>query len=176
MKRKFFPAELFFWISYMKHLSKCPYFKKPVLPRKIPGCMPVTLILTFHPNFHRNICVFGNLPIYRKLIHNNISLGFWKPRIFCLVLFWRRHKIAWTYKYQKLWLVLFWRRYILFLLINIGIIIFVSVILRKMKIISVHYYLCWCKIPKGNSSNSSNISDYVNIVENMSTHHYTRLA
>ena len=32
-----------------------------------------------------------------------------------------------------------------------------------------------CKIPKGYSSNSSNVSDYVDIVEITSTQHYTRL-
>ena len=43
-----------------------------ILPRKIPGWAPVTFNLTFHPNFHLNILVFANLPIYRKLIHDNI--------------------------------------------------------------------------------------------------------
>ena len=40
---KFFPAESFFWLSYMKRLSKCPYSKKPPLPRKSPGCAPVSI-------------------------------------------------------------------------------------------------------------------------------------
>ena len=44
--------------------------------------------------------------------------------------------------------------------VNIGIIIFVSVILKKIAY----------------SSNSSNISDNVNIVEITSTQHYTRIA
>ena len=79
-------------MSYIKFLSKCPYSKKRVLPQKIPGCTPVTFSLTFHPNFHPSILVFANLPIYRKLIHDNISLMFWKRRIFDLVLFWRRFK------------------------------------------------------------------------------------
>ena len=74
-------------MSYMKFLSKRPYSKKPALPRKIPGCAPVTFNLTFHPNFHPNILVFGNLPIYRKLIHDNIRLVFGKAKIFYLVLF-----------------------------------------------------------------------------------------
>ena len=90
--RIFFPAEPFFCMSYIKFLSKCPYSKKRVLPQKIPGCTPVTFSLTFHPNFHPSILVFANLPIYRKLIHDNISLMFWKRRIFDLVLFWRRFK------------------------------------------------------------------------------------
>ena len=30
----------------------------------------------FHSNFRHNIWVFANLPIYRKLIHDNISLVF----------------------------------------------------------------------------------------------------
>ena len=51
------------------------------------------------------------------------------------------------------------KKYILFLFINIGIIIFVSVILKKMEIIFSHIYLRCCKIPKEYSSNSSNISD-----------------
>ena len=52
-----------------------------------------------HPSFHPNIWLFTNLPIYRKSIHDNVSLVFWKPKIFCLVLFWRRFKIVFTYKY-----------------------------------------------------------------------------
>ena len=63
-----------------------PLFQE-ILPRKIPGCAPVTFNLTFHPNFHPNILVFANLPIYRKLIHDNISLVFGKAKIFYLVLF-----------------------------------------------------------------------------------------
>ena len=66
--------------------------------------------------------------------------------------------------------------YILFLFINVGIIILVSVILKKIEIIFIHNYLCCYKIPKGYSSNSSSISDYVNIVEITSTQQYTRLA
>ena len=91
-------------------------------PRKIPGCAPVTFNLTFHPNFHPNILVFANLPIYRKLIHDNISLVFGKAKIFYLVLFWRRYKI-------------------LFLHINICIIeTLVSVILKKIYIIFIYKY------------------------------------
>ena len=73
-KKIFFPAEPF-CMPCMKFLWKCPYSKKPVLPRKMPDCAP-TFSLTFHPNFHPNILVFANLPIYRKLIHDNISLVF----------------------------------------------------------------------------------------------------
>ena len=47
---------------------------------------------------------------------------------------------------------------------DIGIIIFVSFILKKIKIIFIYIYLSCCKIPKGYRSNSSIISDYVNIV------------
>ena len=44
--------------------------------------------------------------------------------------------------------------------------IFVSVILKKIKIIFFHIlYLRCCKIPKWCISNSSNINDYVNIVQ-----------
>ena len=120
----------FFKMSYMKCLLKCPYSKKRVLPRKIPGCVFTTLILIFHPNFHPNIWVFANLPIDRKLIHGNIRLSFWKLRIFWLILFWKTCKIVCKYKYLhwKLWLFLFLKRYILFLFTSIGILIFVSVI------------------------------------------------
>ena len=41
----------------------------------------------FHSYFHPNMWVFINLPIYRKLIHGDISLVFLKPIIFCLALF-----------------------------------------------------------------------------------------
>ena len=58
----------------MKFLSKCSYSKKPVLLLKIPGYGPLTFSLTLHPNFHHNTLVFANLPIYRKVIHDNISL------------------------------------------------------------------------------------------------------
>ena len=155
--RKFLPAEPFFRMSHMKCLSKCSYSKKSVLPRKTPGCAPVGFILTFHPNFHTNLWVFANLPIYKKLNHDNISH-----------VFYMRYKIVGTQKYlhQKLDV------YILFLIINIGIIIFVSVILKKIKIIFIHNYLHCCKVSKGYISNSSNISDYVNIVN--TNQHYTR--
>ena len=60
--------------------------------------------------------------------------------------------------------------------IYIDIIIFPSVILKKIKIIFIRDHLRCCKIPKGYSSSSSSISNYVNIVEIASTQHYTRLA
>ena len=53
---------------------------------------------------------------------------------------------------------------------------FVSVILKEIEIIFIPIYLRCFKIPKGHSSNSSNSSDYVNIVEITSTQHYTRIA
>ena len=81
-KTKFPPAEPFFCMSCMKCLSKCFCSKKPVLPRKIFGCAPATFNLTFNPNFHPNIWVFANLPIYSKLIHDNISLVFSKSKNF----------------------------------------------------------------------------------------------
>ena len=62
------------------------------------------------------------------------------------------------------------------LFLIIGIIIFVSVIMKKIKMIFIHSFLRCCKIPNGYSSNSSNTSDYVNIVEMTSTQCYTRLA
>ena len=68
--RKFFPAEPFFCMSCMKCLSNALF--QEILPRKIPGGAPVTFNLTFHPNFYPNNLVFANLPIYRKLIHDNI--------------------------------------------------------------------------------------------------------
>ena len=67
--------------------------------------------------------------------------------------------------------MLFWRRYILFRFLNTGFIISVSVVLRKIKIL-YSYYLCFFKIPKRHSSNTS---DYVNMNEITSTQHYTRL-
>ena len=97
--RKSFATESFFCMLYMKCLSKYPYFNKPVLPRKIPGCAPATLILTFHSSFHANIKLFVILPIYRKLIPGNISFEFLKPKIFCLVLFWWGYKIVFAYKH-----------------------------------------------------------------------------
>ena len=57
----------------------------------------------------------------------------------------------------------------------IGIIIFVSVILKKMIFIAIPIYLRCCNIPKGYSFNSSKISDFVNIVEITATQDYTRI-
>ena len=61
----------------------------------------------------------------------------------------------------------------LFLFVNIGIIIFVSVTLKKIKIIFASIYLRCCK---NSQKDSSNISDNVNIIEITSTQHYTRIA
>ena len=67
------------------------------------------------------------------------------------------------------------KTYVIFIY-TLGILIFVSVILKKIKIIFIPIYLRSCKIPKGYSSNSSsNISDNVNVVEITSTQHYTRI-
>ena len=138
---RFFTAALFFCLSF-KVFIEVPLFQETCSATKsswLGAC-------NSHPNFYPNIRGFKNLPIDRKLAHDNISLVFWKPRIFCLVLFWRRYKIVFTFKY-------------------FDIISFVSVILKKIKKIFIHIYLRCCKLPKSYSSNSSNISDYVNIVE-----------
>ena len=55
--------------------------------------------------------------------------------------------------------------------INVEIIIFVSFILKRY--VTYNYLRC-CKIPKGYNSSSSNINDYLNVVEITSTQHYTR--
>ena len=134
-------------MSCMKCLSKCFCSKKPVLPWKISGCAPVTFNLTFHPNFHPNIWVFANLPIYRKLIHETFAL----ETLVSVIL------------------------NVLFLVINIGITISVSFILKKIKFIVIPIYLHCGNIPEGYSSNSSKISDCVNIVEITATQRYTRI-
>ena len=72
--------------------------------------------------------------------------------------------------------MLFWRRYVLFLIINIGIIISVSVILKEKKFIVIPIYFDCSNIPQRYSSNGSKICDYVNIVEITATQHYTRTA
>ena len=87
--------------------------------------------------------------------------------------------------------MLFWRRYKFVFTINICILeTFVSeedidifchctnigiIILEKIKMIFIHIYLRCCKIPKEYGSNSSSISNYVNIFEITSTQHYTNL-
>ena len=42
-------------MSYIKHLSKCPYSKKPLLPRKIPGCVPVCELVSNAKNMWQKI-------------------------------------------------------------------------------------------------------------------------
>ena len=105
--RKFFSAEPFVCMSHMECFSKFPYYKKHVLPWKLPDCAPVALIITFHPNFHStNIWVFANLPIYSKLIHDGIR------RIFCLALFWRRYKIVRLFVgkcyFEEVYIYIYW--------------------------------------------------------------------
>ena len=107
-KRKFVTAEPLF-IEVPLFQETCSALKNSWLPT----C-----------NFQLTILVFANLPIHRKLIHDNINLVFWKTRIFCLVLF--------------------WRRYITFIY-NICIIIFSSAILKKTKINLIPVYLRCCK-------------------------------
>ena len=75
-KQENFPLELFFCMSCMSCLSKCFYSKKPVLPQKFPGCVPVTFNINFSCKFNPDIWVFADFPIYRKSIHYNISLVF----------------------------------------------------------------------------------------------------
>ena len=70
--KKIFPCRALLLYVVHKVFIKVPLFRE-ILPRKIPGCTPITFNLTFHPNFHPNILVFANLPIYRKLIHDNMS-------------------------------------------------------------------------------------------------------
>ena len=56
-----------------------------------------------------------------------------------------------------------------------GIIISVSVILKKIKFIVIPINLHCCNIPTGCSSNSSKISYYVNIIEIAATQHFIRI-
>ena len=70
--KKIFPCGAL--ILYVVHevFIEVPLFQETCAGRKIPGCAPVTFSLTFHLNFSPDILVFANLPIYRKLIHDNI--------------------------------------------------------------------------------------------------------
>ena len=65
---------------------------------------------------------------------------------------------------------------ILFLCIDISNIIFVSVILKKIKLALLLFICVAASFPTRYSSSSSNISDYVNIIEIAWTQHYTRIA
>ena len=73
------------FVCFCRFSLKCPYSKKPILHRKISVYTPFSL--TLHLNFHPKILVFANL--LRKIIHDNVRLAFWYPRIFYLVLLWR---------------------------------------------------------------------------------------
>ena len=112
--RNFFSVEPFFCMSQMKCLSKCLYSKEPVLL-----CLPVTLILPFIP-------ISGFLQIY-PFTENQENQ---EPTV---QYYFERDIKLFVHTHQKLWL--FSRRYILFLFINIGKIIFVSVVLKKAKIL-----------------------------------------
>ena len=129
-------------------------YQSASVPRNLP-CSKKSLVVllqfsTFHTNFHPNIWVFANLPIYKKSIHDTFAL-------------------------ETLVRVILNRRYVLFLVINVGIIISASVILKTIKFIVLPIYLHCCNIPEGYSSSSSKISYYVNIVEITATQHYTRI-
>ena len=64
-------------MSYMKRLSKCPYLKKPHLPRKIPGCATDLLsfrffIEIFSSTFFKRISLIlprAKAQVLKDLIH-----------------------------------------------------------------------------------------------------------
>ena len=60
-------------------------FQETCSAPKNPGCAPVTFNLAFHPNFHPNILVFAILPIYRKIIHDNIHVLKTKNLLFSIL-------------------------------------------------------------------------------------------
>ena len=66
---------LLFYVVYEVFIEVSLFQETYSTPQKTPGCTPVTLILSFHPDFHRNIWIFANLPTYRKHVHDNISLA-----------------------------------------------------------------------------------------------------
>ena len=94
--KSFFSAVFCLYVAH-DVVIKVSLFRENCLPQKIPRCAPVTFSVTFHPNFHPNILVLENLLIYIKPIHDNISLVFQKPRIFYLVLLWRRYKMLFVH-------------------------------------------------------------------------------
>ena len=93
-------TRIFFFHLYVVHevFIEVPLFQ---------GTCSALCAYNSHPNFRPNTWVFANLLIYRKLILDNISLVYWKPRIYCLVLFWRRYKIVRTYALETLLNVIF---------------------------------------------------------------------
>ena len=94
-KKLFWCGALFLYVVHEVFIE-VSLFQETCSARKILDFAPVTFNLTFHPNCHPNILVYVNLPIYRQLIHDNISLVFWKPTI-VLVLFWRKYKILFVH-------------------------------------------------------------------------------
>ena len=96
--RKIFPCGTLLLYVILEVFIEVPLFQETCFAPKT-SWLRACNSPQFHPNIHSNIWVFANLLIYRKLIHDNVSLMFWKPIIFCLVLFWRRYKIACTSKY-----------------------------------------------------------------------------
>ena len=58
---KFFPAGPFFSVFQIKYLSKCPYFKKPPLPWKIPGYTPDKFLSFLINVFSFSLFIFFSL-------------------------------------------------------------------------------------------------------------------
>ena len=51
----------FFHVLWMKFLSKCPYFKKPSLPCKLPGRIPAYSFYLWHTNLlFSHACILPN--------------------------------------------------------------------------------------------------------------------
>ena len=60
---KFSPVGSFFCMWYMKRLTKYPYSKKPTLPKKILGCVPVVTAIIFWFPFLELIQRVACLPV-----------------------------------------------------------------------------------------------------------------
>ena len=92
------------FIKVLLFQETCPFPKKSWLRT----CNFQLFILNFFL-----ISGFFEFTHLQKINWWNISLVFSKPKVFCLVLFWRKYKVVRTYKYlhYKLWLVLFWSKY-----------------------------------------------------------------
>ena len=59
-----------------KKIFSCGALLLYVVHEPVQGTCSALCACNSHPNFRPNICVFANLPVYRKLIHDNISLAF----------------------------------------------------------------------------------------------------
>ena len=121
--KKIFPCGALLLYIVHEVFIEVPLFQETCSAQNNSWLHACNIQLTFNPNLHPSIYVFANLPIYRKLIHDNI--------------------LALCFEYQESFVQYYFKgdiKYYLYIQIY-ALEPLVSVILNKIKIIFTPIYL-----------------------------------